>query len=68
MLSQSAIDTEVLTLEEACELLRISRPTIFELIKRGEIPCRKVGRIWRFHRPAVLDWLEGKPRVSRSRS
>ena len=58
---------EVLTLEETAALLRISRPTLFELIKRREIPCRKVGRAWRFHRESVIAWLAGIDRVSRSR-
>lgn len=63
----SSYGNEILTLEETCALLRVSRPTLFELIKRGDIPCRKVGRAWRFRREVVLDWLQGNVRVSRSR-
>lgn len=58
---------EVLTLEETALLLRISRPTLFELIQRNDIPCRRVGRCWRFRREDVLGWLAGNDRVSRSR-
>jgi excisionase family DNA binding protein len=59
---------DVLTLAETAALLRISRPTLFEMLRRGEIPARKVGRQWRFNRAVVLDWLLGNVAVSRSRS
>jgi excisionase family DNA binding protein len=64
--SSSAVD--VLTLTETAALLRISRPTLFEMLRKGEIPARKVGRQWRFNRAVVLDWLHGNVAVSRSRS
>lgn len=57
---------DVLTLEETAERLRISRPTLLELAARGEIPCQRVGKQWRFHRDAVLAWLAGERRVSHS--
>jgi len=59
----------IVTFQEAAGLLRISRPTLLELLKRGVIPARKVGRCWRFHRDALLAWVaSGDSRVSRSRS
>ena len=61
------METVVLTTEEAVKLLRVSRPTLYELIKRREIPVRRVGRSYRFCRAALLDWLTGKDRVSHSR-
>ena len=60
-------DLQVMTFDETAELLRISRPTLFEIIKRHEIPCRKVGRSWRFNKEVVLNWLSGNVRGSRSR-
>lgn len=51
---------EALTLREACSFLKISRPTLLELANRQKIPCRKVGRQWRFLRSALADWLAGK--------
>ena len=61
------MEAVVLTTEEAVKLLRVSRPTLYELIKRREIPVRRVGRSYRFCRTALLDWLAGKDRVSHSR-
>ncbi|AHF05848.1 substrate-binding domain-containing protein [Desulfitobacterium metallireducens] len=33
-----------LTVEEAAQLLKVSKYTIYELIKRGEIPAQRIGR------------------------
>lgn len=44
---------EVMTVDEVAEYLGLSRPTIYKLARRGEIPAVKVGRSWRFHRDAL---------------
>jgi excisionase family DNA binding protein len=42
--------------------LHVDLKTVQGLAQRGEIPCRKVGKAYRFFRPAVLSWLcEPKP-------
>lgn len=42
-----------LTFDEALAVLRISRATLYKLLKRGELPARQIGRQWRFD-PATL--------------
>ena len=59
---------DVLTVEEVATWLRINRKTVYEAAKGGQIPCCKVGRILRFSRQAVLQWLNGQGRVSTKRS
>jgi len=44
---------EVMTVEEVAKYLGLSKPTVYKLARRGEIPAVKVGRSWRFHREAV---------------
>ncbi len=34
----------VLTVEEAAELLKISRPSAYQAVQRGEIPVIRIGR------------------------
>ena len=41
------------TLEEAGEILRLSRPTLLGCIKRGELDARRFGRQWRIPLEAV---------------
>ncbi len=48
---------EVLTPREAAEYLSIHVRTIYRLVKKGEIPGRKVGGSWRFKKDALDEWL-----------
>jgi excisionase family DNA binding protein len=49
--------SEVLSLEDAAELLRVAPEDVEALAAAGEIPGRRIGESWRFSRPAVLRWL-----------
>ena len=51
--------SEVLTLGEAAELLRVDESVARELAEAGELPGRRLGEEWRFARSAVLAWLAG---------
>ena len=50
-------DPEVLTVEQAAELLQVDADTVRVLAREGTLPGRKVGREWRFARTALLRWL-----------
>ena len=50
-------DAEVLTVEQAAELLLVDADTVRTLARDGTLPGRKVGREWRFARTALLRWL-----------
>jgi excisionase family DNA binding protein len=54
----SVRETEVLTVEEAAQLLRFAPYTIREKAREGQIPGRKIGGEWRFSRRRLLEWLE----------
>ena len=51
--------TEVLTLEEAAELLRIDPEVVETMADAGDLPGRRLGGEWRFARAGVLRWLAG---------
>ena len=38
---------KLLTVKEACDLLQVSKPTLYGLIKSKKIQARKIGRSWR---------------------
>jgi len=44
---------DLLTVDEVAEYLRIKATTVRELIKRGELPAAKVGRVYRIKRTDV---------------
>jgi excisionase family DNA binding protein len=50
-------DAEVLTVEQAAELLQVDADTVRTLAREGTFPGRMVGREWRFARAALLRWL-----------
>ena len=57
---------DVLTAKEACQLLRISRPTLGNLIKKGEISAFKVGNHWRIMRTELERYVREKSTARRS--
>ena len=52
-------DTDVLTVEEAAEYLRVGRNALYDAIGRGEIPHRRIGKSIRLLRGELLRWLAG---------
>jgi len=52
--------TEVLTLEDTAAYLKVSMTTMYRLVKRGDLPARKVGGQWRIRRADLVAYLEEK--------
>ena len=50
-------DPEVLTPDEAAELLQVDTEVVLELSRAGSLPGRELGGEWRFARAALLAWL-----------
>lgn len=38
------MDSDLLTAQEAAEILKVKKSTVYEMIKRGEIPSHKIGK------------------------
>ena len=54
---------EVLTVSEAAEILRISKPCMYELAESGEIRSVKVGRRILISRTSLMEFISGKARL-----
>lgn len=52
-------NSDILTVEEAANLLKIPRSSVYKLAQEGKIPAKKVGRHWRFHRGVLLRYVAG---------
>lgn len=50
-------DREILTIDEAAELLGVSVKTFNKVLHSQSIPARKIGREWKFARRALIDWV-----------
>ena len=56
---------DVLTVTEAAKLLRVGRNQAYELVRRGELHGRKIGRVVRIPKSALVAFLEGSPPAER---
>jgi excisionase family DNA binding protein len=54
------IETIMMNIEELSSWLRIPSSTLYSLCRRGEIPCIKIGKHWRFDRKHIENWLDQK--------
>ena len=58
-----------LTAVDVAELLKITKNTVYEIVKRGELPAYKVGKKLRIDKQDVEDYINNqKGRTSRSKS
>ena len=51
------VDSDVLTLDEAAAYLRVHPRTLRMKASEGQIPGAKIGKVWRFHRQQLEEWL-----------
>lgn len=55
---------EVLTIDDLSTYLKISKSTLYKLVRENKIPCQKIGRRWRFRKNAIDRWLESGQAVT----
>jgi excisionase family DNA binding protein len=48
---------EVMDPEQAAQFLQIEAATVVEMAEAGRLPGRKLGKVWRFSRAALVAWL-----------
>ena len=60
MIRKGIMDKEILTTQEAFKYLRVTRMTIYKLVKNGRIKGTKVGRDYRFLKSELDNFLRGE--------
>ena len=50
----------LLTLKEATAYLKLSRSTLYKLMENGEIKGIKIGKVWRFQRKELDNFIAKK--------
>ena len=51
---------EVLSFEEACQILKLAKPTLYAYVRKGQIPAFKLGRSWKFHKDSLEQWMRDR--------
>jgi excisionase family DNA binding protein len=57
LLKPSFTEARLLTVNEVADLLRVSRMTVYRLIKEGQMSALRVGRSYRLREDDVDDYL-----------
>lgn len=58
----SATPGDILTVEQAAEILRVRPKTVRALAGEGIIPAFKLGKFWRFNESQLREWALAKAR------
>jgi len=48
---------EVMNAEQAGQFLQVDEDVVVEMAESGKLPGRKLGKLWRFSRAALVAWL-----------
>lgn len=49
-----------MNVKDVCVYLKISRLTVYSLLKQKDIPAFRVAREWRFQKSALDEWMKQK--------
>ena len=47
--------SQIMTVEEVAAFLKLSKITVYKLVKKGQIPGFRVGNSWRFRKDKILE-------------
>lgn len=50
--------SDIITVDELCEMLRIGRNKAYELLRNGDINAFRCGRLWIISKAAVIDYVK----------
>ena len=51
------MDDRWLSVDEICAHLGISRDTVYKWIDKKDMPAHRVGRLWKFKKAEVDEWV-----------
>ena len=56
------MNTDIMTIKEVAEYLKLTEKTAYRLVAEGKIPGFKVGGSWRFKRSEMERWIDEQSR------
>jgi excisionase family DNA binding protein len=54
-----SILAQIMTTKEIAKYLKLHQITICKLSKEGKIPSIRIGRVWRFDKEVIDEWIAG---------
>lgn len=59
------METDILTIKEVSEYLKLAEKTAYRLAAEGKIPAFKVGGSWRFRKSEIDSWIESQKKATK---
>jgi len=53
--------SQIMTVEEVADFLKLSKITVYKLVKKGDLPGFRVGNSWRFRRETIAGIITKQP-------
>ena len=53
----------IMTTREIAEYLKLHQITVCKLSKEGKIPAIRIGRVWRYDKDKIDDWIAGSLKI-----
>lgn len=60
--------SELMTLPEVAQFLKIAERTVYLWAQRGKLPGFKMGTVWRFKREDMDRWIEDQKQQTKDRT
>jgi len=61
------MDDRWLSVDEVAEYLGIKRFTVYKWVQRLDLPARKIGRLLKFRKSEIDDWVESQSSIKRTK-
>lgn len=55
--NDTQLDTDVMTIKDVAQYLRLSEAKVYELARDGSIPAFRIGKSWRFQKELLVEWI-----------
>jgi len=52
------VEHSLMTLVEVARYLRLTTHTLYKMAEQGRIPAMKAGRVWRFRKSEIDQWMK----------
>jgi excisionase family DNA binding protein len=61
------MQSDIMTIKEVAEFLKLKEKTAYALAARGDIPGFKVGGSWRFRKSELEKWIKSQENIKNDR-
>ena len=58
IIKEKTMSSDILTVEEVAEYLKLAKKTVYKMAVEGTIPAFRVGKFWRFKKTEIEEWIK----------